>query len=256
MSSKTEEVAPKRQRKRQQEENLIRSYVGKIVKEKESGITGDALNMLQRIVMGQLHDLAGVVNVAIAPSRSMKTISDQDIKVAAEILYGVKASEACGRCCAYVDARLAQYADPKVRGQKSAMAGLVLPVTALIKKFMSLLNPYVDAKKKILTHRKKDSAGVALAAVLEFITREIVDRAVEKSKAEKRNRVIPTHISATVEGDEWLRHLLRTYVMQGALTFNPPVPKAKSTKAKSTKAKAKSTKVPKAKAPKAKAPKE
>lgn len=252
--------APQRKRKRQLEENLVRSYVGKIVKEYESGITGDALNMLQRIVMGCLHDLANVVNVSIATSRSMKTISDQDIRVATEILYGVQGSEACGRCLEFIDARLKQYVerDPATKGQKSAIAGLVLPVTALVKKFMSLITPYVDAKKKIMTHRKKDAAGVALAASLEFLTREIVSQAVEKSTSEKRNRVIPTHISATVEATAWLKAVLRNYVMQGALTFTPPVaktPKEAKTGKVSKTGKGKATEADASKTPKAKAAK-
>lgn len=233
-----------RKRKTSTEESLLRSYTNKIVRSHESGITGDALNLIQRVVMGVCHDLANAINIHLVSSSSLKTISDRDIKVATEVFYGPspQAAEACARACAFIDEHLEIYSKRQegAKGQKSALAGLVLPVTALMKKFMSLINPYVDKKKKIATHHKKDVAGVALAASLEFITREIIKGAVDRSKLEGRKRVMATHVAATIR-ETWLCVVLHSYVMQGAQVFAPPVRKAPSTKAKAKEGAAKKT---------------
>ncbi|KAK8802066.1 hypothetical protein WA158_001071 [Blastocystis sp. Blastoise] len=81
---------------------------------------------------------------------------------------------------------------------RSARAGLSFPVGRIAR--------YIrDAK---VADRVGAGAPVYLAAVLEYLTAEILELAGNAAKDNKKNRIVPRHIQLAVRNDEELNQLL------------------------------------------------
>ncbi|MBN3322668.1 H2AX protein, partial [Atractosteus spatula] len=81
---------------------------------------------------------------------------------------------------------------------RSARAGLTFPVGRLFR----LL------KRGNYAHRIGSGAPVYLAAVLEYLTAEVLELSGNASKDNKKQRIVPRHIQLAVRNDEELNRLL------------------------------------------------
>ncbi len=87
---------------------------------------------------------------------------------------------------------------PKKSTSKSAKAGLQFPV--------GRINRYL--KKGKYATRTGSGAAVYLAAILEYLTAEILELAGNAARDNKKSRIIPRHIQLAVRNDEELNKLL------------------------------------------------
>jgi len=108
---------------------------------------------------------------------------------------------------------------------KSAKAGLQFPV-GRVGRYM---------KKMKVASRVGAGAPVYLAAVLEYLTAEILELAGNAAKDNKKSRIIPRHIQLAVRNDEELNKLMGgvTIASGGVLpnVHSVLLPKVKATKA-------------------------
>ena len=82
---------------------------------------------------------------------------------------------------------------------KSARAGLQFPVGRIHR----FLKGYVNAKNRVGV-----TAAVYTAAILEYLTAEVLELAGNAAKENKKTRIIPRHIQLAVRNDEELNKLM------------------------------------------------
>ena len=116
-------------------------------------------------------------------------------------------------------------ADGKKAQSQSSKAGLQFPV-GRISRFL---------KKGKYASRVGAGAPVYLAAILEYLTAEVLELAGNAARDNKKTRIIPRHILLAVKNDEELNKLFGgvTIAQGGVLPHiqNVLVPKAKAPKA-------------------------
>ena len=94
---------------------------------------------------------------------------------------------------------------------RSSRAGLQFPV--------SRIHRYM--KKGNYAPHVRNGAGIYMAAVLEYLTAEILELAGNASRDNKRTRIIPRHIQLAIKNDEELNKLLaEVTISQGGVLPN------------------------------------
>ncbi|CAI2294520.1 unnamed protein product [Caenorhabditis sp. 36 PRJEB53466] len=87
----------------------------------------------------------------------------------------------------------------EVRVSSSTRAGLNFPVGRIDRKL----------RKRMIGKRVSPKASVFLAAVLEYLTTEVMELGGMVSKTYKKNRVSPRHLQLAVRGDEEFDELFK-----------------------------------------------
>jgi len=94
---------------------------------------------------------------------------------------------------------------------KSTRAGLTFPAGRI----------HRHLKKGLYADRIGGSTAVYLAAVLEYITAEILELAGNAARDNKKTRIIPRHLTLAIRNDEELNKLLRNVtIAQGGVLPN------------------------------------
>ncbi|XP_065083045.1 uncharacterized protein LOC135705306 [Ochlerotatus camptorhynchus] len=100
---------------------------------------------------------------------------------------------------------------PKKTRTKSSRAGLVFPVGRI----------WSSIKRGKYADRVGVGGGVYMAAVLEYLTAELLELAGIACRDNNRNRIIPRHIQLAVRNDDELNKLLRNVsISQGGVLPN------------------------------------
>lgn len=93
-------------------------------------------------------------------------------------------------------------------GNKSKRAGLMFPVGMIDRKL----------KEIGVAKRVRENAPVFLAAVLEYITAEVLELAGNTAKEQRKSRILPRHIQLAIRQDEELeKYLGNTTIAQGGV---------------------------------------
>lgn len=118
--------------------------------------------------------------------------------------------------------------DKKKATSRSAKAGLQFPVGRIAR----------HMKKARIAARIGAGAPVYLAAVLEYLTAEILELAGNAARDNKKTRIVPRHLQLAVRNDEELNKLLAgvTIASGGVLPNIHAVLLPKAAKAKADKA--------------------
>jgi histone H2A len=100
---------------------------------------------------------------------------------------------------------------PKAGKSRSAKAGLQFPVGRIHRKL----------RKGNYASRIGSGAPVYLAAVLEYLTAEILELAGNAARDNKKTRIIPRHLQLAIRNDEELNKLLGSVtIAQGGVLPN------------------------------------
>ena len=92
------------------------------------------------------------------------------------------------------------------RQSRSMRAGLQFPVGRIRRHMKQLLGPNM---------RVGAGAPVHMAAVLEYLSAELLELAGNAARDNKRTRIVPRHLQLAVRNDEELNILLRTVTIAG-----------------------------------------
>lgn len=99
---------------------------------------------------------------------------------------------------------------------RSSRAGLLFPVGRVHRHLRQ--GRYAPRQGRV-----SSGAPVYFAAVLEYLTAEILELAVKHCRDRKKRRLIPQHIQLAIHNDEELNALLKdATISSGGVVFSPP----------------------------------
>jgi histone H2A len=186
-------------------EKHFHTYIYKVLKQvhPDTGISKKAMAIMNSFI----HDMADrlqkeAVNIVEAVTKK-KSITSREIQTAVRlVLPGELAKHAVSEGTKAVTKFLSGNDGGEGRTSKSFRAGLQFPV--------GFFHRYLQEKTKL---RVGKGAPIYLAAVLEYLTAEILELAGNASRDNKRVRIIPRHIMLAVRNDEELNKLLKNVVL-------------------------------------------
>jgi histone H3/H4 len=172
-------------------------YISKVLKQvsPDNGITSNAKQQLNSFLCILLKEITTIVSELTIISKR-KTISLKEIKNALNvILFGELLS-----CCMKEGERACDAFSIETKGSKHSRANIIFP-PSLIDKFL----------RNNCNFSIASLAPVYLAAVLEFITFDILDISVKHSKETKHNRITVRDMELSVRNDIELDTLFKKY---------------------------------------------
>jgi len=219
------------------------SYIFKVLKQvhPDAGISGAAkatVNSLAKIVISKI---TKVTNQMVSRA-AKKTLLARNVQNAVKIAFpGELAKHAISEGTKALNKYRA--AEGSGRSRKEHKAGLVFSVSR-VQKLMMLESTAV---------RKSASAGVYMAAVVEYICAEILELAGKVAQENKRHRIMTRHIKLAILNDEELDKLFKHTAISGGVVqkIHPSLEKKKKGEGEKPK-KRKTTKAKKPKSEKTK----
>jgi len=172
-------------------------YISKVLKQisPQNGITLNAKQQLNSFLCILLKEISSTVSELTKISKK-KTISVKEIKNALDIiLFGELLV-----CCLNEGDKACDTFSNETKGSKHIRANIIFP-PSLIDKFLRNGSQFSLSKL----------APIYLAAVLEFITFEILDISVKNCKERKHNRITVRDMELTVRNDIELDTLFKKY---------------------------------------------
>lgn len=172
-------------------------YISKVLKQisQQNGITLNAKQQLNSFLCILLKEISSMVSELTKISKK-KTISVKEIKNALDIiLFGELLN-----CCVREGDKACNSFSNESKGSRHSRANIIFP-PSLIDKFLRNGSSFSIASL----------APVYLAAVLEFITFEILDISVKNCKERKHNRITVRDMELAVRNDIELDTLFKKY---------------------------------------------
>jgi len=200
------------------------TFIHRVLKQvhPDTGMTGDAMSCIDNAIRIVIKKIMFGVNRLQLHSQK-KTITSREIQSAVRLIFpgeiakhavstGTKAVVKYNDAVEKKSARKEKSKkdkSPKKRHSVSRthLAGLEFPVTRVERIMMEFS----------VSSRKSASAAVYLAAVLEYITAEILELAGNAARDYKKHRITPRHIVLAVKNDEELDMLYTKTVFSGGV---------------------------------------
>lgn len=176
---------------------LFITKVLKNISETKSGITSNAKQQLNSFLCILVKDISEKA-FEITTYGKKKTISYKEIKSSIEILFPGYLLE---NSITEGEKAVSVYQNSDKKGTKQNKAGIIFP-PSIVEKFLRNFGFF----KIMIT----DTASVYLAAILEYITYEILDLALHNCKENKRSRITIRDIVVIVKNDVDLALLVNT----------------------------------------------
>lgn len=192
------------------------TYICRVLKQVHpgNGMSGDGLTLLNNLLRITINRLMIHVNRLMVSSSGRKTIGSREVQTAVRLAFpgelskhgvdsGTKAVVKYNNSKKEREER-EEGGPPQSRG---SLAGLTFPVTRIENIMKELSN----------SERKSETAAVYMAAVIEYLTAEILELAGNVSRNWNKVRVTPRHIKLAIDNDGELSKLYSGVVMSGGV---------------------------------------
>lgn len=200
--------------RRKKDYSTFNTFIYKVLKQvsKDTGITSGAMDVVDSFVKINLEKLIDNANLLLVHSKK-KTLGAKELKSSVWLtLTGELAKNANAEGDKAVNKYNASESTAGTRRSASARAGLEFPVSRIRNNYL---------KEFSVANRVGADAAVYLAAVLEYMTAELLSLAGEKTKESKRVRITSRHLKLAIESDEELERLTRDVYIPGGVQVQP-----------------------------------
>jgi len=188
-------------RRRKARTDTFNSYVYKVLKQvhPDTGISNKAMAVMNDFVKDTFDRLSGEIRM-LCEVNKRGTATSREVQTAVRLLLPGElakhaVSEGTKAVCKFHSGG---------GGSRSARSGLQFPVGRVHRLLKDKLRMRVGA-----------GAPVYLAAVLEYLTAEVLELAGNAARDNRRTRIIPRHIQLAIRNDEELNKLCKTQVIAG-----------------------------------------
>ncbi len=202
--------------KRKKDFTSFNTYIEKVLKQvhPELGIRGEAMVEMDNFVKALIHKIMDVVNLLTAQSHR-QTVSSREVQTAVRmVLPGELARHGVAEGTKAVT-KYNSSLDGGGKGPLSARAGLQFPITRIKTRWMKPLATSSGGKVRV-----GDGAPVYLAAVLEYLTAEVLELAGNAAKDNKLKRINDRMILLAIRNDEELNKLAKDMILAGGVVPN------------------------------------
>lgn len=207
-------MADTAQRRKHKDYSSFDTYIRKVLKQvhPDTGIKGEAMVEMDNFVKAILRELMRVVNI-LTEANNKKTVTAREVQtayqaVASGLLARHGVAEGTKAVTKYNSSISGGRSSPRGPISASLRAGLQFPVTRIKNSWM---------KKLASAPRVGDAAAVYMAAVLEYLTAEILELAGNAARDYNVKRITDRHITLAIHGDEELDKLTENMVMAGGV---------------------------------------
>lgn len=187
------------------------SYINKIIKQvhPDSGISGDAVSAMNNLILITIDKIAKVTNTVMMRSNK-KTVSSREIQTAVRLLFPKDLAKHAHQDGTKAVIKYNSSKSDGSKGQRSARAGLIFPVTRTENIFMS----------KSIAKRKSEDMTMYLTAVVEYLCAELLELAGTVALNNKKKRVTPRYIIIAIYNDDDLSALYKDSYLAGGVVPN------------------------------------
>jgi len=222
-TKKTKEHKGKEPENHKKKDNIKRhtkysTFIRKVLSQvhPDNGISGDAMSEMNNLVNILLERIMHVCNLLTNEIKHVKTVDSRAVQAAIRlVLPGELAKHAVSegtKAVTKYNGTISESEEKKGKGKKSPhtksfRAGLQFPVSRIGKRMKTLSE--VD--------RLGAGASVYLAAVLEYITAEILELSGNATRDLKKTRINLRHITLAIGGDEELSLLFKNVTLNGGV---------------------------------------
>jgi len=211
----------------------ISSFVTKLAKTVGTegiSIKGETLDVIQQLLVGLLDQISGNLNMMMKVPGSKKTIKADQVKVAAELTFGLEAPE--------LASQVFELADSSVAAVKAGEAhNLIFAVPRISRYFRCQLSGYCNTATKnpkrfqVTVRRTGKGLGACITSVIQGICLQILETSAERLAGNgKRTRLTTRDLFLAIVGHPELKSIFREFVTQGGVTETTQPKKARKAK--------------------------
>jgi histone H2A len=180
--------------------------VGKQINGSDFSVSKKTMNIMDQFAKDMLGRIAKEAG-RLTQYNKKKTISSRELQIAVQLVIG---GELAKHAVSEGQKAVATFSsNPRVKGEtksRSSRAGLHFPVGRI----------HRTLKYMRVAERVGQSAPVFLAAVIEYLTAELIEATAKVTKDKKRTRMSTRHLMIGVNNDEEFAKLLRNTQISGA----------------------------------------
>jgi len=200
--------------RRKKDYSTFNTFIYKVLKEvhPDAGITSGALDVVDSYVKINLQKLIDNANLLLVHSKK-KTLGSKELESSGWLtLTGELAKSAHSEGLQAVAKYKASEGKGGARTSASSRAGLKFPVSRIKNNYLKELS---------VANRVGADAGIYLAAVLEYMTAELLSLAGNQARDAGRVRITSRHLKLAIESDEELERLTRDVYVPGGVEVQP-----------------------------------